>query len=81
MLLIIRSGLALAPKPKPNPKPNPNPNPNPSPNPKPNQESWVKPSGSMVQPDGSGNGFGWGQLSHLLGWVLFVGGLNVEEVT
>ena len=42
--------------------------------------SWVKPTGSMVQADGSGNGFGWGQLSHLLGWVLFVGGLNVEEV-
>ena len=43
--------------------------------------SWVKPTGSMLQPDGSGNGFGWGQLSHLLGWVLFVGGLGVEEVT
>lgn len=43
--------------------------------------SWVKPTGSMVQSDGSGNGFGWGQLSHLLGWVLFVGGLGVEEVT
>ena len=42
--------------------------------------SWVKPTGSMVQADGSGNGFGWGQLSHLLGWVLFVGGLGVEEV-
>jgi len=42
---------------------------------------WVKPSGTMVQPDGSGNGFGWGQLSHLLGWVLMVGGLDVEEVT
>ena len=47
----------------------------------PANESWVKPSGTMTQPDGSGNGFGWGQLSHLLGWVLFVGGLNVEEVT
>ena len=43
--------------------------------------SWVQPTGTMVQPDGSGNGFGWGQLSHLLGWVLFVGGLEVEEVT
>jgi len=42
---------------------------------------WVKATGTMLQPDGSGNGFGWGQLSHLLGWVLFVGGLEVEEVT
>ena len=45
------------------------------------QASWVKPTGTMVQSDGSGNGYGWGQLSHLLGWVLFVGGLGVEEVT
>ena len=30
-------------------------------------EGWVKPSGTMV-----GNGFGWGQLSHLMGWVLSV---------
>jgi len=42
---------------------------------------WVKATGTMLQEDGSGNGFGWGQLSHLLGWVLFVGGLEVEEVT
>merc|ERR1711865_207344 len=42
---------------------------------------WVKPSGSMTQPDGSGNGFGWGQLSHLLAWVLYVGALDVEQVT
>jgi predicted dehydrogenase len=42
---------------------------------------WVKPSGTMVQSDGSGNGFGYGQLSHLLGWVLHVGGLDVDEVT
>jgi predicted dehydrogenase len=42
---------------------------------------WVKPSGSMVQPDGSGNGFGWGQSSHVLAWVLHVGGLDVQEVT
>ena len=34
-----------------------------------------------VQPDGSGNGFGWGQLSHALAWVLFVGALSVEEAT
>lgn len=37
----------------------------------PANDSWVKPSGTMVQPDGSGNGFGWGQLSHLLAWPLF----------
>ena len=43
--------------------------------------SWVKPSGSMVQPDGSGNGFGWGQSSHVLAWVLGVGGLDALEVT
>jgi predicted dehydrogenase len=47
----------------------------------PANDGWVKPTGTMVQSDGSGNGFGWGQLSHLLGWVLFVGGLDVEEVT
>merc|ERR1712232_329319 len=47
----------------------------------PRNDGWVKPTGTMVQPDGSGNGFGWGQLSHLLGWVLFVAGLNVQEVT
>jgi predicted dehydrogenase len=43
--------------------------------------SWVKPSGSMVQSDGSGNGFGWGQSSHVLAWVLGVGKLDVTEVT
>lgn len=47
----------------------------------PANDGWVKPSGSMVQPDGSGNGFGWGQLSHVMAWVLHVGGLEVEEVT
>lgn len=47
----------------------------------PANDGWVKPSGTMVQPDGSGNGFGWGQLSHLLGWILKVGNLEVEEVT
>ena len=47
----------------------------------PANDGWVKPSGSMVQPDGSGNGFGWGQLSHLLGWVLYVSGLDVQTVT
>ena len=44
----------------------------------PRNTGWVKPTGTMVQSDGSGNGFGWGQLSHLLGWVLFVGDLEVE---
>ena len=47
----------------------------------PANSGWVKPSGSMTQPDGSGNGFGWGQLSHLLGWVIKVASLDVEEVT
>ena len=36
--------------------------------------SWVKPTGSMVQPDGSGNGFGWGQFSHTFAWVFKVTG-------
>ena len=43
--------------------------------------SWVKPSGDMVQSDGSGNGFGWGQSSHVLAWVLGVANLDVTEVT
>ena len=47
----------------------------------PSNTTWVQPSGTMVQPDGSGNGFGWGQVSHVLAWVLHVGGLEVEEVT
>ena len=42
---------------------------------------WVKPSGTMTQPDGSGNGFGWGQASHALAWVLGAGNLKVEKVT
>ena len=29
----------------------------------PANEGWVKPTGTMIQPDGSGNGFGWGQVS------------------
>jgi predicted dehydrogenase len=47
----------------------------------PANSGWTKPTGTMVQPDGSGNGFGWGQLSHVLAWVLHVGGLDVDEVT
>jgi predicted dehydrogenase len=47
----------------------------------PANEGWVKPTGTMVQPDGSGNGFGWGQSSHVLAWVLHVAGLQVEDVT
>jgi len=47
----------------------------------PANDGWVKPSGTMVQPDGSGNGFGWGQISHAIAWPLFVGGLEVDEVT
>ena len=37
---------------------------------------WVKPSGSMM-----GNGFGWGQLSHLLAWVFKVTSLEPCEVS
>lgn len=47
----------------------------------PKNEGWVKPTGTMVQSDGSGNGFGWGQLSHLLAWPIMVGALEVQEVT
>lgn len=47
----------------------------------PANDGWVKATGTMLQSDGSGNGFGYGQLSHLLGWVLHVAGLDVEEVT
>jgi len=47
----------------------------------PANSGWVKPTGTMVQSDGSGNGFGWGQLSHVLAWVLHVGSLDVEAVT
>lgn len=35
---------------------------------------WTQPTGSMV-----GNGFGYGQLSHMLAWVLKVGGLVPSE--
>merc|ERR1711990_839145 len=42
----------------------------------PGNSGWTEPTGTMV-----GNGFGWGQLSHVLAWVLYVGGLDVEEVT
>jgi len=41
----------------------------------PKNVSWNEPSGSMV-----GNGFGWGQMSHLLGWVLRVTGLEPVSV-
>ena len=34
---------------------------------------WVTPTGGMV-----GNGFGWGQLSHLLAWCFEVSGLQPE---
>jgi predicted dehydrogenase len=47
----------------------------------PANDGWVKPTGTMVQPDGSGNGFGWGQSSHAVAWPLFVGGLDIEEVS
>jgi len=47
----------------------------------PRNTGWVKPSGTMVQKDGSGNGFGWGQASHVLAWVLGAANLRVDEVT
>ena len=36
---------------------------------------WVKPSGTMA-----GNGFGWGQSSHVFAWVYFVTGLAPVSV-
>ena len=42
---------------------------------------WVKATGTMLQEDGSGNGFGWGQASHVLAWVLGAANLKVDEVT
>lgn len=38
-------------------------------------ESWTKPVGSML-----GNGFGWGQICHLLAWVHYVADLRSKEV-
>eukprot|EP00756_Hemistasia_phaeocysticola_P048328 Hpha_TRINITY_DN22758_c0_g1::TRINITY_DN22758_c0_g1_i1::g.34223::m.34223 len=47
----------------------------------PANDAWVTATGSMRQKDGSGNGFGWGQVSHAMAWVIYVAGLEVEEVT
>ena len=47
----------------------------------PRNTGWVTPTGSMVMPDGSGNGFGYGQASHVLAWVLGAANLKVDEVT
>ena len=41
----------------------------------PGNDGWCVPSGTMV-----GNGFGWGQLSHSLAWVLRVTGLVPSTV-
>ncbi|CAJ1419317.1 unnamed protein product, partial [Effrenium voratum] len=41
----------------------------------PENVGWVKPSGVM-----QGNGFGWGQMSHSLAWLLFVAGLEPKSV-
>lgn len=41
----------------------------------PANEGWTTPSGGMA-----GNGFGWGQLSHLLAWVFRVTSLEPIEV-
>jgi hypothetical protein len=46
----------------------------------PANDGWVKATGDMLQPDGSGNGFGYGQLSHLLGWVIKVFTINTVFV-
>lgn len=40
------------------------------------QRGWTEPQGTMV-----GNGFGWGQMSHLLAWVFRVTGLEPLRVT
>ena len=40
---------------------------------------WVQATGTMLQADGSGNGFGYGQLSHLLGWVLHGAGITFRR--
>lgn len=41
----------------------------------PDNVGWNKPSGSML-----GNGFGWGQMSHVLAWVFMVTGLVPKSV-
>ena len=41
----------------------------------PKNHHWTQPSGDML-----GNGFAWGQLSHILGWVLRVTELTPVEV-
>ena len=47
----------------------------------PKNTGWVQATGSMLQSDGSGNGFGYGQASHVLAWVLGAANLKVDEVT
>lgn len=42
----------------------------------PSCRDWNEPSGSMV-----GNGFGWGQMSHIFAWVFQVTGLEPETVS
>jgi predicted dehydrogenase len=42
----------------------------------PEQPGWTQPQGTMV-----GNGFGWGQMSHLLAWVFRVTGLEPATVS
>lgn len=42
----------------------------------PANEGWVRPTGAMV-----GNGFGWGQLSHTLAWIIMVSGLRPVRVS
>lgn len=41
----------------------------------PANEGWTKPTGTM-----GGNGFGYGQISHMLAWVFKVAGLTPTEV-
>ena len=42
----------------------------------PDNTSYTKPTGSMLA-----NGFGWGQICHLLGWVHYVTNLKSKEIT
>ena len=41
----------------------------------PKNKAWNEPSGNMI-----GNGFAWGQSSHILAWIFNVTGLNPSKV-
>lgn len=42
----------------------------------PQNTSWNEPTGTML-----GNGFAWGQQTHLVAWLLYVTGLQPQEVS